>query len=159
MFGERVPEGGGSCREGSVAPGSVLGPGWWSQKVCVRWAEAAGWIVAMEEVSEVGRGLVMEGFVCKEEDFWTECAVELGASGGSRGQGWFDHRCGCGWVDSGGDEAVDECFSSREGEWWAESGNVVEMKEGSSGDLVYVMFKGEVIVKDDSEVATGIWGP
>ena len=32
------------------------------------------------------------------------------------------------------------------------------MKEGSSGDLVYLMFKGEVIVKDDSEVATvGGW--
>ena len=31
--------------------------------------EAAGWIVAMEQVSEVGRGLVMEGFVCEEEDF------------------------------------------------------------------------------------------
>ena len=32
------------------------------------------------------------------------------------------------------------------------------MEEGSSGDLVYVMLKGEVIVKDDSEVATvGGW--
>ena len=67
MFGERVPESGGSYREGS--PGSVLGPGRWSQEVCIRSAEAAGWIVAMEQVSEVGRGLVMEGFVCEEEDF------------------------------------------------------------------------------------------
>ena len=25
--------------------------------------------MAMEQVSEVGRGLVMEGFVCEEEDF------------------------------------------------------------------------------------------
>lgn len=35
-----------------------------------------------------------------------------------------------------------------------ESGDVFEVKEGSSGDLFYVVFKGEVIVKDDSEVAT-----
>ena len=28
------------------------------------------------------------------------------------------------------------------------------MKKGSSGDLFYVVFKGEVIVKDDSEGAT-----
>ena len=69
MFGERVPEGGGSYREGSVTPGSVLGPGWWSQEVSVRGAEATGWVVAVEQVSEVGRGLVMEGFVCEEEDF------------------------------------------------------------------------------------------
>lgn len=33
------------------------------------------------------------------------------------------------------------------------------MKEGSSGDLAYVMFKREVPVKDDSKVATvGGWG-
>lgn len=35
-----------------------------------------------------------------------------------------------------------------------ESGDVFEVKEGSSGDLFYLVFKGEVIVKDDSEVAT-----
>ena len=68
-FGERLPEGGSSYREGSVSPGLVLGHGRWSQEVCIRWAEAAGWIVAMEEVSEVGIGLVMEGFVSEEEDF------------------------------------------------------------------------------------------
>ena len=28
-----------------------------------------GWVVAVEQVSEVGRGLVMEGFVWEEEDF------------------------------------------------------------------------------------------
>ena len=37
-------------------------------------------------------------------------------------------------------------------------GNVLEMREGSSGDLAYVMVKGEVTVKDDSKVATvGGW--
>lgn len=47
----------------------MLGPEWWSKEVGIRRTEAAGWVVAMEHVSEVGRGLVMEGFVCEEEDF------------------------------------------------------------------------------------------
>ena len=33
-------------------------------------------------------------------------------------------------------------------------GNVIEVEEGSSGDLVDMMFKWEVIVKDDPEVVT-----
>jgi len=36
VFGERVPEGGGSCREGSVAPSLVLGSEWWSKEVSIR---------------------------------------------------------------------------------------------------------------------------
>lgn len=42
VFGERVPEGGSSYREGSVAPGPVLGSEWWRQEVGIRGAEAAG---------------------------------------------------------------------------------------------------------------------
>ncbi len=69
VFGERVPEGGGSYGEGSVAPGPVLGSVWWRQEVSIRGAEAAGRIVAVEQVGEVGGGLVMESFVGEEKDF------------------------------------------------------------------------------------------
>lgn len=36
------------------APGSVLGPVWWSQEVCFREAEMEGRTVAVEQVFEVG---------------------------------------------------------------------------------------------------------
>ncbi|MDG2555459.1 hypothetical protein P7M41_26040, partial [Vibrio parahaemolyticus] len=56
VMGERVPEGGGSYGAGSVTPGSVLGPEWWSQEVGIRGAEAGGGSVVVEQVSEVGGG-------------------------------------------------------------------------------------------------------
>ena len=37
--------------------------------------------MAMEQVTEVGRGLVMESFMCEEENF----KLNTGASGGSGG--------------------------------------------------------------------------
>lgn len=46
--------------------------------------EAAGGAAAVEHVTDVGRSLVMEGFVGEEEDFEL---VALGSSGGSGGQG------------------------------------------------------------------------
>ena len=44
--------------------------------------------MAVEQVSEVGRGLVMEGFVCEEEDFelnalWDREPVEVLEDGGN----------------------------------------------------------------------------
>ena len=38
-----------------------------------------------------------------------------------------------------------------------ETGSAFEVEEGSFGDLIYVFLKREVVVKDDSEVAT-VWG-
>ncbi len=46
----------------------------------------------------------------------------------------------------GCDEGMNQDFSSREGERWAEMSNVAEVKKGES------VLKGEVIIKDDSEV-------
>ena len=57
---------------------------------------------------------------------------------------------------SGTDEVMDQGFCSREGEWWTETGYVFEVGEGSIGDLIYVFLKREVVVKNDSEVAT-VW--
>ncbi len=42
---------------------------WWREEVCIRGAEASGGSVTVEQVSEVRRGLVMEGFECEEKDF------------------------------------------------------------------------------------------
>lgn len=54
MLGERVPEGGGSDREGSVPPGSVLGFGERGEEVGVGGAEVAGGVVWLQKVGEVG---------------------------------------------------------------------------------------------------------
>jgi len=54
------------------------------------------------------------------------------------------------------DDGADQCFSSRRGGWWADTGDVFEVKGGSLGDLFDVMFKGEVTVKHVSEVAD-VW--
>ena len=68
MFGEGIPEGGGSNGEGSVPPGSVLGF-WDSEEIGIRGAEVTGRGVGEEQVSEVGGGLVMEGFMGEKEEF------------------------------------------------------------------------------------------
>ena len=67
MFGEGVPEGGGSSREGSVPPCSVLSLGD-GEKKCIRGAEGTWRDVWVEKVREVGGGLVMECFMGEEED-------------------------------------------------------------------------------------------
>ncbi len=82
VFGERVPEGVGSYGEVSVTPGPVLGPEWWRQEVGIRGAEAAGRSVVVEQVSEIGGGLDMEGFMREEKDFeldllWDREPVEV----------------------------------------------------------------------------------
>lgn len=48
---------------------------WWGEEACIRGAEAVGGDAAQEQVSEVGRSLVMKGFAGEERDF------ELDASG------------------------------------------------------------------------------
>ena len=68
VFGEDVPEGGGVYGDGSVAQGAVLGPERVWEEVCIGWPEVAGRIVVVEQVCEVGRGLVMEGFMGEEEE-------------------------------------------------------------------------------------------
>jgi len=47
----------------------VLGPVWGGWEIGIRGAEPTGWSVVMEQVGEVGGGLVMEGFVTEEKDF------------------------------------------------------------------------------------------
>lgn len=65
-----------------VSPGTVLGPEWWGREVCVGGAEVKGGIVAVKQVCEVGRDLVIEDFVGEEEDFvlnalWNRKPVEI----------------------------------------------------------------------------------
>lgn len=57
MFGEQVPEGGGSCGEGSIASGLVLGSEWWRQEDGIREVEAVRWSVVVEQVGKVGGGV------------------------------------------------------------------------------------------------------
>ncbi|XP_030634913.1 kinesin-like protein KIF19 [Chanos chanos] len=64
-----VPEGGGSNGEDSITPGPVLGPAWYRQEFCIRGTEALGRSVEMEQVGEIGGGLVMEGFEREKENF------------------------------------------------------------------------------------------
>lgn len=64
---------GGSFGEGSATSGPVLGPEWWS--------------VVVEEASEVGGSLVMEGFLREEKDFeldllWDREPAEVLEDGG-----------------------------------------------------------------------------
>ena len=47
----------------------MLGPEWWGKEVGIRGAEGTGGGVEADQVSEVGGGLVMEGFVGEEKDF------------------------------------------------------------------------------------------
>ena len=68
MLRERVPEGGGGDRESSVPQGSVLGHGD-GEEVCVGGTEGAGGSVRVEQVGEVGGGLVVEGFMGEKEEF------------------------------------------------------------------------------------------
>lgn len=81
MFGEQVPEG----RESPFAPGPRHGPEWCSQEVGIGEAKAGGKRVVVEHVSEVGRGLVMQGFVSEEEDFelWDRESMEVLEDGGN----------------------------------------------------------------------------
>lgn len=61
----------------------VLGPEWWRQEFSIRGVEAAGRSVVVEQVGEVGGGLVMKSFVSEEKDFeldplWDREPVEDG---------------------------------------------------------------------------------
>lgn len=51
-----VPEGGSSCRDGSVAPGPVLGSEGWRQELGIRGAEAVGGSVAVQKGAELAGG-------------------------------------------------------------------------------------------------------
>ena len=62
VFGKGVPEGGGSNRESSIPPGSVLGCGD-SEENGIRRTKGAGRDVRVEKVCEVGGGLVVEFFM------------------------------------------------------------------------------------------------
>ena len=42
---------------------------WWGQEVGIRKVETVGGCVVVEQVGEVGGGLVMEGFASEEKDF------------------------------------------------------------------------------------------
>ena len=170
-FGEWVPEGGGGNGKCSVAPGPVLGSEWCWQEVGIRGTEGAGRSVMVEQICEVGGGLVMEGFVSEEKEFeldalWDREPVEvledrgdvvtgtgMGEQTGSRvlnvlefieDFGWWAVENAVAVVNSGSDESVDESFGSREGEWWAETSNIFEVGKGSPGDVVDVVFEGEV---------------
>ena len=67
MIGECVPEVGGSDREGPVPPGAVLGLAD-LQEVGFAGAEGAGGDIRFEEVGEVRRCQVIEGFVGGDQD-------------------------------------------------------------------------------------------
>ena len=68
VFGRGAPEGGGSNREGSIPPGSVIGLRD-SEENGIRRTKGAGRDVRVEKVCEVGGGLVVECFMGEEEDF------------------------------------------------------------------------------------------
>ncbi len=53
--------------ESSVAPGLVFGSEWRREEVCIRGVEAVGESVAVEQVREVGGGLLMVGFVGEKD--------------------------------------------------------------------------------------------
>lgn len=68
MLRERVLAGGGSYGKGSSRP--KFGG---QSKVGMRGAEAAGGSGAVEQVDEVERGLVMEGFGVEEKELCVGC--------------------------------------------------------------------------------------
>ena len=142
MFGEGVPEGRGSNREGSVAPGPTSGlrDG---EKVGIGRAEGAGSGVGVEQVCEVGWGLVVEGFVGEKEEFKLDTLrdrepvetlkhggdVVTGAGVGEEASrrvldvlelvdelGGRAVKDAVAVVEAGGDKGVNQSFSSSEGE-------------------------------------------
>ena len=137
----------------------MLGSVRWSEEICVRGAEGAGWVMAVEQIGKVGGCLVVEGFLSEEEYFeWNPLRdgepVEFLEDGGEQvGSRVLDvlkiieefGRCAredtIAVVNSGSDEGLDQSFCSREGEWWTETGYVFEVEESSFGDLIYVVEK------------------
>ena len=140
--------------------------------------------MAVEQIDKVGWCLVVEGFVSEEEYFELNLlsdgkpvefledvgdvvtGADVGEQAGSRVLDVLKFiedfgRCAeedaGAVVNSGSDEGVDQSFCSREGEWWTETGYVFEVEESSFGDLIYVLLKREIVVKNDSEVVT-VWG-
>ncbi|XP_068562634.1 GRAM domain-containing protein 2B-like isoform X2 [Cebidichthys violaceus] len=74
VFGERVPEGGGSYGEGSVAPCPVLGPEWKRPELGIRGAEPTGWSVVVEQVDKTCSSTVISS--C-ENSFRVKCPTSL----------------------------------------------------------------------------------
>ena len=77
---------GGSSGDCSAATGPELGPKWCRQEFGISRAEAVRRSAVMEQVREVGRGLVMEGFVSEEMGFemnplWDRKSVKLWRTG------------------------------------------------------------------------------
>ena len=68
MVGECIPEVGGGDREGPVPPGAVLGLSD-LQEVGFAGPEGAGGDVWFEEIGEIRRCQVIEGFVGGDKDF------------------------------------------------------------------------------------------
>ncbi|MEQ2209228.1 hypothetical protein XENOCAPTIV_026958 [Xenoophorus captivus] len=113
LFGERIPEGGSSCGEGSVTPGSVLGSEWWRQEAGIR--RDAGRSVTVEQVGEVAWGSVMEGFLGEKDYFEMNALRDREPM--ELLKNWGDVVTGAGVViEPEGNEGMDENFSSREGE-------------------------------------------
>lgn len=66
---ERIPEGGGGDREGSVSPGLVLGLDGRDEEVDMGRSKMAGRGVIVKEVSEAGGGKVAKGLESDEKNF------------------------------------------------------------------------------------------
>ena len=111
-------EGGGSYWEGSVTKGSVT-PG------SVTPGSVLGPVWWSEEMSFRRTGATWSQVVVSRRaaEFWTYWNLFQTLD------------------NSGHDEGVDKGFCSREGEWWGETGYVVQVEEGSSGDLMTMLSK------------------
>lgn len=69
VFEEKVPAWGGVNGGGSITAGLRLCGEWWSQEVSIRGARTAGGGMVVEQISEEGGGLVVQGFIGKEKEF------------------------------------------------------------------------------------------
>lgn len=114
----------------------------------------------MEQASEIGGELVMEGVVGERSDFELGQLWDSGSGWGAE-QLWslfrtlddVPYKNAIAGVNSGCDKGMNQSFSSRGGGLWAETSHVSEGEGGSSVDLTDRLFKREVANKNDSEVA------
>ncbi|KAM6901777.1 GRAM domain-containing protein 2B-like isoform 2-T2 [Lycodopsis pacificus] len=77
VFGERVPEGGGGCGEGSVATCPVLGPEWKREEVGIGGAEPTGWSAVVEQGGEVDKTCSSNVISSCENSFRVKCPASL----------------------------------------------------------------------------------
>ncbi|KAK9532300.1 hypothetical protein VZT92_009689 [Zoarces viviparus] len=78
VFGERVPEGGGSYGEGSVATCPLLGPEWKrEEEVGIRGAEPTGWSAVVEQGGEVDKTCSSNVTSSCENSFRVKCPTSL----------------------------------------------------------------------------------